>query len=202
MGLRERKKAQLIKHIQTVTINLIKKVGYDAVTVDAIVQTVEISPPTFYKYFSSKDDVLRWIANGFLYDSLTEFVAADRGETMVRGQLIKMFEHLSQLISNDRELWRAIVLADAFNPFRWPEQRDHERDLMSNLEQLFGYAQAQQECGKQYSAEFLAHSLLSLQVMTLLNWSAAQWSQPELLRHFTTAIDFVYSAAGTAGATE
>ena len=202
MGLRERKKAQLIKHIQTVTINLINQIGYDAVTVDAIVQTVEISPPTFYKYFSSKDNVLRSIANEFLYNSLDEFVATDRGETTIRGQLLKMFEHLSQLINNDRELWRAIVLADAFNPFRWPEQREHERDLMTSLEQLFSYAQTQQECGKQYSPEFLAHSLLSLQVMTLLNWSAAQWTQPELLRHFTTAIDFVYSAAGTAGAAE
>ena len=196
MGLRERKKAQLIKQIQTVTIDLIKKVGYEAVTVDAIVQTVEISPPTFYKYFSSKDDVLRAIANEFLYNSLVEFVANNRGETTIRGQLVKMFDQLSHLICNDSELWRAIVLADAFNPFRWPEQREHELDMMKSLEQLFSLAQQQQELGLNYEPETLAHSLVSIQVMTLLNWSASQWNQQDLYQRFAQAIDFVFSAAG------
>src|SRR5215470_97308 len=58
-GLRERKKARLRQQIIETSIRLFRKRGYENTRVDDIVQSLEISQPTFFRYFPSKDAVLR-----------------------------------------------------------------------------------------------------------------------------------------------
>src|ERR1700728_665600 len=59
LGLRERKKARLRQQIIDTSIRLFRKHGYEATRIDDIVQALEISQPTFFRYFPSKDAVLR-----------------------------------------------------------------------------------------------------------------------------------------------
>jgi AcrR family transcriptional regulator len=59
VGLRERKKARLRRQIIDTSIKLFRKHGYEDTRIDDIVQTLEISQPTFFRYFPSKDAVLR-----------------------------------------------------------------------------------------------------------------------------------------------
>src|ERR1700722_6691541 len=58
-GLRERKKARLRQQIIDTSIKLFRKQGYEATRIDDIVEVLEISQPTFFRYFPSKDAVLR-----------------------------------------------------------------------------------------------------------------------------------------------
>src|ERR1700724_31943 len=58
-GLRERKKARLREQIIDTAIRLFRKQGYERTRVDDIVNILEISQPTFFRYFPSKDAVLR-----------------------------------------------------------------------------------------------------------------------------------------------
>src|SRR5258708_3630551 len=58
-GLRERKKARLRQQIIDTAIRLFRKQGYEKTRVDDIVKILEISQPTFFRYFPSKDAVLR-----------------------------------------------------------------------------------------------------------------------------------------------
>src|SRR5580692_12512257 len=58
-GLRERKKARLRQQIIETAIRLFRKQGYEKTRVDDIVKVLEISQPTFFRYFPSKDAVLR-----------------------------------------------------------------------------------------------------------------------------------------------
>src|SRR6202042_3409943 len=58
-GLRERKKARLRQQIIETAIRLFRKQGYERTRVDDIVKILEISQPTFFRYFPSKDAVLR-----------------------------------------------------------------------------------------------------------------------------------------------
>ena len=58
-GLRERKKARLRQQIIETAIRLFRKQGYEKTRVDDIVKILEISQPTFFRYFPSKDAVLR-----------------------------------------------------------------------------------------------------------------------------------------------
>ena len=59
LGLRERKKARLRQQIIDTSIRLFRKRGYENTRVEDIVQILEISQPTFFRYFPSKDAVLR-----------------------------------------------------------------------------------------------------------------------------------------------
>ena len=58
-GLRERKKARLRQQIIETALHLFRQRGYEKTRIDDIVQTLEISQPTFFRYFPSKEAVLR-----------------------------------------------------------------------------------------------------------------------------------------------
>ena len=58
-GLRERKKERLRQQIVETSLHLFRQRGYENTRIDDIVQSLEISQPTFFRYFPSKDAVLR-----------------------------------------------------------------------------------------------------------------------------------------------
>ena len=59
IGLRERKKARLRQQIIETSLRMFRERGYDNTRIDDIVQALDISQPTFFRYFPSKDAVLR-----------------------------------------------------------------------------------------------------------------------------------------------
>lgn len=57
-GLRERKRLATRRAIQLATLELLDEGGIDGVTVDEISRRADISPRTFFNYFSSKEQAL------------------------------------------------------------------------------------------------------------------------------------------------
>jgi AcrR family transcriptional regulator len=57
-GLRERKKRQTRKHIQSVAFRLFAENGYTNTTTDQIAQTAEIAIGTLFRYFPTKEDLV------------------------------------------------------------------------------------------------------------------------------------------------
>ncbi|MEU6380966.1 TetR family transcriptional regulator [Streptomyces sp. NPDC046909] len=63
-GLRERKKQRMYETVSEIAIGLFLEKGYDAVSVAEIAAAAEISKPTLFRYFPSKEDlVFRRIAD-------------------------------------------------------------------------------------------------------------------------------------------
>ncbi|MDI9916488.1 TetR family transcriptional regulator [Rhodococcus sp. IEGM 1379] len=58
VGLRERKKARTRATIQAQALRLFQERGYDATTVQQIIDACEISESTFFRYFPTKADVV------------------------------------------------------------------------------------------------------------------------------------------------
>jgi AcrR family transcriptional regulator len=58
VGLRERKKARTRAAIQSHALRLFLQQGYEATTVQQIIEEVEVSESTFFRYFSTKADVV------------------------------------------------------------------------------------------------------------------------------------------------
>ncbi|WP_018758520.1 TetR family transcriptional regulator [Paenibacillus terrigena] len=58
MGLRERKKAKTMASIQMHAMRMFREFGYHATTVEQIADAAEISPSTFFRYFTTKEDVV------------------------------------------------------------------------------------------------------------------------------------------------
>ncbi|MEZ5246017.1 MAG: TetR family transcriptional regulator [Acidimicrobiales bacterium] len=58
LGLRERKRNERRRAIETAAIDLFETNGFDATTIDDIARAVDIAPRTFFSYFSTKEDVV------------------------------------------------------------------------------------------------------------------------------------------------
>ena len=59
-GLRERKKAKTHAEVQKQALRLFRKKGYGNTTVEQIAEAAEVSPSTFFRYFSTKEEVVMY----------------------------------------------------------------------------------------------------------------------------------------------
>jgi AcrR family transcriptional regulator len=57
-GLRERKKARTRAAIQSHALRLFTEQGYDATTIEQIIDAAEVSASTFFRYFPTKESVV------------------------------------------------------------------------------------------------------------------------------------------------
>src|ERR1700674_790480 len=144
-GLRERKKARLRQQIIDTAIRLFRKQGYEKTRVDDIVKILEISQPTFFRYFPSKDAVLRDVGKlGFecVAERLKSELSTKAGTTE---RLHRLYHAMALEVEADRPLWRAVVLSGAMDPVRSPEVRGVEGVAVSRLREILAQGQERGE---------------------------------------------------------
>jgi AcrR family transcriptional regulator len=193
-GLRERKKVRLREQIIDTSIRLFRKRGYENTPIDDIVQILEISQPTFFRYFPSKDAVLREVGRrGFgLIKQRLETELSSSASTADR--LREMYHAIAERGEANRPLWRAVVLSGAMDPVRSPEMRQPEEIAASLLREILAEGQKRGEITRHFPVVHLAEFMEALFTTVVRRWAVRLPGPHSLRERVTSAVEFFLRA--------
>src|SRR6202162_4110338 len=189
-GLRERKKARLRQQIIETAIRLFRKQGYEKTRIDDIVKILEISQPTFFRYFPRKDAVLRDVGKrGF--ECIAERLKSDlstKADTTER--LHRLYHAMALEAEADRPLWKAVVLSGAMDPVRSPEARGVEGVAVSRLREILAQGQERPEITSAFPVVHLAEFMEALYHTVVRQWTVDLTGPHKLTERVDSAVEF------------
>jgi AcrR family transcriptional regulator len=190
LGLRERKKARLRQQIIDTSIRLFRKRGYESTRVEDIVQILEISQPTFFRYFPSKDAVLREVGRrGF--NCIREHLETElSSDATTAERLQRMYADMAREVESDRPLWRAIVLSGAMDPVRSPQMRRADEIACALLRAVLQEGQKRGEVTKQFPPSHLAEFMEGLYTTVVRRWAVDLSGPHSLNERVRSAVAF------------
>ena len=189
-GLRERKKARLRQQIIETAIRLFRKQGYESTRIDDIVNILEISQPTFFRYFPSKDAVLRDVGQrGFecIADRLKSELTT-KASTAER--LRRLYHTLACEAESDRPLWQAVVLSGAMDAVRSPEVRSAECIVAGLLRDILAQGQKRGEITNAFPVVHLAEFMEALYHTVVRQWTVDLTGPHKLAERVDSAVEF------------
>jgi AcrR family transcriptional regulator len=190
LGLRERKKTRLRQQIIDTSINLFRKHGFDNTRVDDIVQALEISQPTFFRYFPSKDAVLRDVGErGF--SCVREHLRLElSSDASTADRLRRLFGSMAREVEADRKLWEAVVLSGAMDPVRSVEVREQKETTLSLLREVLAQGQKKGEVSREFPAIHLAEFMEGLYATVVRQWAVDLTGPHKLRDRVLSAVEF------------
>jgi AcrR family transcriptional regulator len=189
-SLRERKKARLRQSIIDTALRLFRKRGYESTRVDDIVQSLEISQPTFFRYFPSKDAVLRDVGRrGFA--CIAEHLKSELSNKATTAErLRRLYQTLARETEADRPLWQAVVLAGAMDPVRSPAVRGPEGVAIGLLREILAQGQQRGEVTRAFPVVHLAEFMEGLYHTVVRQWAADLTGPHKLTERVGSAVEF------------
>src|SRR5579864_9646189 len=190
LGLRERKKARLRQQIIDTAIRLFRKHGYENTRVEDIVQVLEISQPTFFRYFPSKDAVVRDVGLRGIACITEQLQSEIANEATTAEHLRRLYGSLAHLTEADRPLWRAVVLSGAMDPVRSPEMKEHDTVIMGLLRDVLSQGQKRGEITRDFPILHLAEFMEGLYRSIVRNWAIDLTGPHKLSERVESAVEF------------
>lgn len=194
-GLRERKKARLRQQIVETAVRLFRKRGYENTRVDDIVKVLEISQPTFFRYFPTKDAVLRDVGKrGF--ECIAEHLKSELlSNATTAERLRRLYRALASGVEADRPLWQAVVLSGAMDAVRSPEVRGAECVAVGLLREILAQGQKRGEITCAFPVVHLAEFMEALYRTVVRQWTVDLTGPHELSERVDSAVEFFLRAA-------
>jgi AcrR family transcriptional regulator len=190
VGLRARKKARLRQQIIDTSIKLFRKQGYEATRIDDIVQMLEISQPTFFRYFPSKDAVLREVGERG-YACICERLRSELSSDARTGdRLRRLYVTMAREVEADRQLWQAVVLSGAMDPVRSAELRGHEEAAVRLLREILTQGQKRGEVTRAFPVVHLAEFMEGLYNTVVRQWAVDLTGPHKLTERVRSAVEF------------
>jgi len=170
-GLRERKKARLRQQIIDTSIKLFRKYGYESTRIDDIVQMLEISQPTFFRYFPTKDAVLRQVGERG-YACIHERLNSELSNQASTGErLRRLYVSMAREVEADRQLWQAVVLSGAMDPVRSANVREPEEAAARLLREILTQGQKRKEVTRDLPVLHMAQFMEGLYNTVVRQWA-------------------------------
>jgi AcrR family transcriptional regulator len=147
LSLRERKKLRTRQALVDTALRRFADPGFDATTLDDLCGEVEVSKRTFFRYFTSKEDV----AMAPTQDLWGAFLVELEAGTAAGGTLLELLQHtlLAALAAMPEEGWAERVDASCRLADATPSMRAHglqfcdrtTRSAITILRERFGFAE-------------------------------------------------------------
>ena len=190
LGLRERKKARLRQQIVETAVRLFRKHGYENTRIEDIVNILEISQPTFFRYFPSKDAVLRDVGKrGFA--CIVEHLKSElSSEADTAARLRHLYRALAREVEADRPLWQAVVLSGAMDPVRSPEMRGPEGIAVGLLREILAQGQRRGEITRAFPVLHLSEFMEGLYQTVVRQWAVDLTGPHKLGERVDSAVEF------------
>ncbi|ALO08070.1 Transcriptional regulator, TetR family [Streptomyces venezuelae] len=102
-GLRERKKQRTRDALIRVALELFTTQGYERTTVDEIVDAVEVSQRTFFRYFGSKEEVafaVQHMVEGLFVSALGRRPSTEGPFDALRHSVLSAWDHAGEAIAD------------------------------------------------------------------------------------------------------
>lgn len=194
-GLRERKKARLRQQIVETSLRLFHKRGYEGTRVEDIVQVLDISQPTFFRYFPSKDAVLREVGKKGFACQTEKLKLELSSQAATAERLRRFYETMAKLTEADRPLWQAVVLAGAMDPVRSPDMREPEEASVSLLREILAQGQDRGDVTRAFPVVHLAEFMQGLFNTVVRQWAVDLTGPHKLSERVRSAVEFFLRAA-------
>jgi AcrR family transcriptional regulator len=195
LGLRERKKVRLRQQIIATAIRLFRERGYEETRVDDIVQVLEISQPTFFRYFPSKDAVLRDVALRGVECMIEQLRSGLATDTTTAERLRKSYGTMARYVEADRALWQAVVLSGAMDPVRSPAMREHDETTVALLREVLVQGQKRGEITREFPVVHLAEFMGALYRTVVRHWAVDITGPHKLVDRVRSAVEFFLRGA-------
>jgi AcrR family transcriptional regulator len=189
-GLRERKKARLRQQIIDTSIKLFRKRGYENTRIDDIVQVLEISQPTFFRYFPSKDAVLRQVGERGYACICARLRSEVSSKATTAERLRRLYGTMAREVEADRPLWQAVVLSGAMDPVRSAELREPEEAAAGMLREILTQGQKRSEVTRAFPIVHLAEFMEGLYNTVVRQWAVDLTGPHKLTVRVQSAVEF------------
>ena len=156
---------------------------------------MEISQPTFFRYFPSKDAVLREVGRRG-YSCIKEHLETElSSQATTAERLRRMYEGMAREVESDRPLWRAVVLSGAMDPVRSPEMRRPEEIAVSLLREILAEGKKRGEINSTFPVAHLADFMEGLYTTMVRRWAVDLSGPHSLTERVRSAVDFFLQGA-------
>ncbi len=170
---RARKKAATKERLYAEALNLFRRQGYAATTVEAIAAAAQVSRGTFFNYFPGKDALLHYLSDRLAAaaaETLTAALAGPAGG--VRARLSRLGQALAATVEADRELARVAVFARLTAPAADPAD-PHRQRLRQVVSALLLEGQRWGEVAAGLDPDLWSSALTGVYYQQIFEWCAA-----------------------------
>ncbi len=156
---------------------------------------LEISQPTFFRYFPSKDAVLREVGRRAFARQAESLRAELSTKASTAQRLRRFYESLGNVTEVGRPLWQAVILAGAMDPVRSPELRGSEAATVSLLREIIAEGQKNGEITRDFPVVHLAEFMEGLFNTVVRQWAVDLTGPHKLTERVRNAVEFFLRGA-------
>jgi AcrR family transcriptional regulator len=169
---RERRKQEFRDKIMEAAIALFELQGCEATTLESICERADVSRPTFYKYYPSKQDLIKALAETLWLKLAEELTSESMARAESTAQYIaSFFELIRREFAKYTRLERDLVCQSMINDPHDIGSASVLAGLTALFEGVYRAGLERGDLGSHYPVDFLAEMTMGAINAVMMNWA-------------------------------